>query len=112
MLDSSRMRLSLEAGNLSIRNPYVIAGRWRERSTTDPAQPPAGFTVSAVDTKSDVALLREAYELGDASSRHVLRRMAAMSIGSTGDIAGAEVHAVAALEHAEHRELRADTVRS
>lgn len=69
------------AGNRYVRHE-LVGGRWRETMTTDAAQAACGFTVSAAETKADIALLREAFERGDASSRAILRTMAAMSIGN------------------------------
>jgi hypothetical protein len=62
----------------------VVAGRWRETDTTDPAQPANGFTVSATHSPQEVAMLRSAFERADPRSdeRDLIRRMAKMSITS------------------------------
>jgi hypothetical protein len=63
----------------------LIAGRWRETETTDPAQPANGFTVSATHSPEEVAMLRTAFEANDASTggRDLIRRMAKLSITTT-----------------------------
>ncbi len=64
------------------RRHELIAGKWRETDTTDPAQPANGFTVAASHSPEEVAMLRSAYETADkASGGHdLIRRMAKMSI--------------------------------
>lgn len=59
-----------------------MAGRWRETVTTDPVQPMNGFTISSETTPGEVRTLRDAYEAGDVSARHMIRQMAGMSISS------------------------------
>lgn len=66
------------------RRHELIAGRWRETDTTDPTQPPNGFTVSASHSPQEVSMLRSAFENGDkASGGHdLIRRLAKLSITS------------------------------
>jgi len=62
----------------------LIGTRWRETDTTDPSQPPNGFTVSATHSPQEVSMLRSAFENGDrASGGHdLIRKLAKMSITS------------------------------
>ena len=61
----------------------LVLGRWREITTTDPAQPENGFTLAADHTQREVEMLRLAYERGAASGdRSMIRRLAQLSIGS------------------------------
>lgn len=62
----------------------LFAGRWRETATSDPTQPPNGFTVSAEHSPEEVAMLRSAFEQGDAASggRDLIWRLAKLSISS------------------------------
>jgi PilZ domain-containing protein len=64
------------------RRHELIAGRWRETDTTDPAQPANGFTVAASHSPEEVTMLRSAFETADkASGGHdLIRRMAKLSI--------------------------------
>jgi hypothetical protein len=57
-------------------------GIWKAATTTDPAQPKGGFTISIEETKQEVAMLRAAYEQGDFEARQMIRKMAAMSIST------------------------------
>ena len=61
-----------------------LGGRWRETATTDPSQPTSGFTVSSEHSASEVAMLRSAFERGDAASggHDLIRRLAKLSISS------------------------------
>jgi hypothetical protein len=60
----------------------MIGSRWRETDTTDPSQPPNGFTVSASHTPQEVSMLRSAFENADRASggHELIRRLAKMSI--------------------------------
>lgn len=60
----------------------LFAGRWRETATSDPAQPPNGFTVSADHSPHEVAMLRNAFERGDSATggRDLIWRLAKLSI--------------------------------
>ncbi|HEV3486956.1 MAG TPA: hypothetical protein VG106_16205 [Vicinamibacterales bacterium] len=62
----------------------LIGGRWRETATSDPTQPQNGFTVSAEHSPHEVAMLRSAFERGDARTggRDMIRRLAKLSISS------------------------------
>jgi hypothetical protein len=65
-----------------IRHVYA-AGRWHEVQTTDAKQPIHGFTISSSQTAAEVAMLRSAWEAGDAAARTVIQRMAELSISRT-----------------------------
>lgn len=69
---------------VSIDNGYVCltydAGGWVGKRTHDPGQPPAGFTVSADETDSQIELLREAYERSDGEGRKLIQLFAQLSI--------------------------------
>ncbi len=66
----------------------LVHGRWREVTTTDPAQPENGFTLAADHTPREVEMLRLAYERGAATGdRSMIRRLAQLSIGSTEAVA-------------------------
>ena len=58
----------------------LVAGLWRETQTMDPAQPANGFTISDSQTDEEVAMLRAAYEAGDAAARTMIQKMANLSI--------------------------------
>lgn len=55
-------------------------GRWHAATTTDARQPANGFTLSASQTAEEVAMLREAWEVGDAAAHTMIQRMAELSI--------------------------------
>jgi len=60
----------------------MIGSRWRETDTTDPSQPPNGFTVSASHSPEEVSMLRTAFEHADKASggHELIRRLAKLSI--------------------------------
>lgn len=58
----------------------LVAGTWSAADTTERRQPPDGFTISAAQTSAEVDMLRSAWETGDASTRAVIQRLAALSI--------------------------------
>ena len=53
---------------------------WTKTSTRDAQQPTEGFTISASEAPSKVAMLCRAYESGDSESRKLIRTFAALSI--------------------------------
>ncbi len=55
-------------------------GRWHEVQTAEAKQPIHGFTISSALTGAEVAMLRSAWEAGDAAARAVIQRMAELSI--------------------------------
>ena len=57
-----------------------VHGVWRKLTTTDPRQPLDGFTVPSNETRTQIEMLRSAYEVADASMRQVIRRLADISI--------------------------------
>ncbi len=72
---------SYQTGNVKDYVRHVCAaGRWHTAPATDARQPANGFTISAAQTAAEVAMLRAAWEAGDASARAVIQRMAALSI--------------------------------
>lgn len=64
----------------------LIRGEWRTMQTTDSTQPMSGFTISADEPPQNVAMLREAFVAADPSLRHVIRKMAELSISNTESI--------------------------
>ncbi|HEY0156348.1 MAG TPA: PilZ domain-containing protein [Thermoanaerobaculia bacterium] len=58
-------------------------GTWTKTPTRDPKQPAEGFTVSASEVPSKVAMLCRAYESGDADGRRLIRTFAALSISKS-----------------------------
>lgn len=58
-------------------------GKWRATATIEPRQPSTGFTVSAELEPDEVRMLREAYEMGDAAARALIRQMAGLSISKS-----------------------------
>jgi hypothetical protein len=58
-------------------------GNWTKTPTRDPQQPHEGFTVSATELPSKVAMLCRAYENGDADGRRLIRTFAALSISKS-----------------------------
>jgi hypothetical protein len=66
-------------GNDYVRHVYT-GGRWTEAPTTDALQPAEGFTISGEVTEAEAAMLRTAWESGDASARAMIQKMAELSI--------------------------------
>lgn len=72
---------SFQTGNARDFIRHVCAGgRWHEVRTTEARQPMNGFTISSAESVEEVALLRMAWEEGDAAARDVIQRMAELSI--------------------------------
>ena len=75
-----------QKGNASGIAQYVrhifAGGVWRGVRTFDADQPVDGFTISAVQTTGEVAMLRAAWEAADDTMRSMIRRMAELSISS------------------------------
>ncbi|MBV8518763.1 MAG: PilZ domain-containing protein [Acidobacteria bacterium] len=57
-----------------------IGGQWQTIETKDPRQPLNGFTISVGETPASVQTLRDAFAQGDQHARHMIQKMAAMSI--------------------------------
>lgn len=57
-------------------------GGWKRSHTLLADQPDDGFTVSATEAPEQIALLCEAYEMGDEAARQMTRTLAAMSLGA------------------------------
>jgi hypothetical protein len=55
-------------------------GTWTKTTTRESHQPVDGFTISASEGPSKVAMLCRAYESGDAEGRRLIRTFAALSI--------------------------------
>jgi hypothetical protein len=55
-------------------------GKWRRTSTTDPAQPPDGFTVAAYEYEADLEVLCLAYEKADEEGRRMIRLVSELSV--------------------------------
>jgi hypothetical protein len=61
----------------------LTMGRWREIVTATSAQPEHGFTIAAHTTRSEVEMLRRAYESATTSAeRALIRRLAALSVNA------------------------------
>ncbi|HYO77039.1 MAG TPA: PilZ domain-containing protein [Thermoanaerobaculia bacterium] len=58
-------------------------GNWTTTPTRDPKQPIDGFTISASEAPSKMAMLCRAYESGDAEGRRLIRTFAALSISKS-----------------------------
>lgn len=61
----------------------LLQGAWRRSETTRPEQPLNGFTISAEESASHVAMLCEAYLSSDAEGRQLIKAMAELSISKT-----------------------------
>lgn len=57
-----------------------VDGIWSHASTTDPRQPPDGFTVAAYEYEEDLETLCEAYEAADEEGRRLIRLIAELSV--------------------------------
>jgi hypothetical protein len=57
-----------------------VHGVWRKMTSSDSRQPLSGFTVPSSESRTQVEMLRAAYEVADASMRQVIRRLAQISI--------------------------------
>lgn len=55
-------------------------GNWRRTATTDPAQPPDGFTVAAYEYETDLEVLCLAYEKADEEGRRMIRLVSELSV--------------------------------
>jgi hypothetical protein len=56
---------------------------WTRTDTKDPQQPVNGFTISASETPSKIAMLCRTWEIGDAEARRLIRTFAALSISKS-----------------------------
>lgn len=61
----------------------LVRGTWRTVTTTDPSQPPNGFTISAAEPLPNVEMLRATFADSDRSGRKMIQQMAEMSIART-----------------------------
>ena len=55
-------------------------GMWIHRTTSDPIQPPDGFTVAAYEDVEDLEVLCRAYEISDEEGRRLIRLVAEISV--------------------------------
>lgn len=53
---------------------------WRQVTTSEPAQPPEGFTVSALEDSVHIDLLKKTYERADEPTRRMIRILAEQSL--------------------------------
>jgi len=58
----------------------LVRGAWRTVTTTDPRQPPNGFTISAAEPLPNVEMLRATFADSDHTGRKLIQQMAEMSI--------------------------------
>jgi hypothetical protein len=77
---------SVQTGKAAqLKRHELVNGRWRESATTDPAQPPNGFTVSSDHSPHEVAMLRGAFEnAASEDGRALIWRLAQLSISADG----------------------------
>jgi hypothetical protein len=68
-----------EQTHMYTRHEFVH-GVWRKMTTADSRQPTSGFTVASTDSRTQVEMLRAAYEVADASMRQLIRRLAQISV--------------------------------
>jgi len=68
-----------DQSQLYTRHEFVH-GVWRKMTTADGRQPHSGFTVPSTESRTQVEMLRAAYEVADASMRQVIRQLAQISI--------------------------------
>lgn len=54
--------------------------QWRPRRTHDPGQPPEGFTISALEDRTQIEMLCSAYEKSDREGRRLIQLFAQLSI--------------------------------
>lgn len=59
-----------------------IRGVWQTTQTNDPTQPMSGFTIAADETLDNITMLRDAFIAADPSLKHVIRKMAELSISN------------------------------
>lgn len=64
----------------------LICGEWRTTQTSDATQPMSGFTIAADELPQNVSMLREAFVAADPSLRHVIRKMAELSISNSAGV--------------------------
>lgn len=62
-------------------------GMWRKKRTQDPAQPPNGFTLSALEDNEQAKLLCDTYLRADAEGRKMIQLCAELSIADGEGIA-------------------------
>ncbi|MEO6259789.1 MAG: PilZ domain-containing protein [Thermoanaerobaculia bacterium] len=58
----------------------LINGAWRRTTTTRADQPSDGFTISAEESRDNIAMLCETFENADPDGRQLIRSMAELSI--------------------------------
>lgn len=59
---------------------------WRKVATSDPAQPPEGFTVSALEDPEHVELLCRTYRRAEEQDRRLIRMLAEISLEDLGRV--------------------------
>jgi len=61
----------------------LVGGKWRQSETTRPEQPMDGFTISAEETRDQIAMLCETFAKADSDGRKLIQLMAELSISKT-----------------------------
>ena len=61
----------------------LVEGKWRQSETTRPEQPMDGFTISAEETRDQIAMLCETFAKADSDGRKLIQLMAELSISKT-----------------------------
>jgi hypothetical protein len=72
-----------DQSHLYTRHEFVH-GVWQKLTTSDAQQPHSGFTVPSSESRTQVEMLRAAYEVADDSMRQAIRRIAQLSIDDKG----------------------------
>ncbi len=82
---ASAQHVQTGAATSFVRHDY-IRGQWQTTQTNDPTQPMSGFTISTDETPDNISMLRDAFIAADPSLRHVIRKMAELSISNPAGI--------------------------
>ena len=69
-----------EANDPAYECHELLHGVWRKRTTTDPRQPPSGFTVRASESPHTIDFFRALYSTGDREMRDRIRKLAELNI--------------------------------
>ncbi len=64
----------------------MVRGIWRRVTTSDPQQPPVGFTVRASEPPKNIERLIRTYEGSDSETRKLIQRIAAVSLGNDAEL--------------------------
>lgn len=77
---------TLTAASMSLLTGFVTwvfrDGRWKQKMSLLPDQPPDGFTIAVGEPEEQVELLRATYENGDSEARRLTRMFAELSVSA------------------------------